>query len=167
MFKKYMQKLKKDQRGLTLVELLAVVVILAIVAAIAFVVIGNVIDNSKKDAQVANAQQMITAAKLYESSGGEIGSGSGGVTAATLQSEGSLSKLTDPWKKGPYGTAGTVTASGTKDSRVYVVKLNDTDSKCTINSTEENLNKEGRKACGKNLSTNTTEPAEPTETTTP
>jgi len=152
MLKNYMQKLKKDQRGLTLVELLAVVVILAIVAAIAFVVIGNVIDNSKKDAQVANAQQMITAAKLYESSGGNIPST--GVTAAKLQTEGALSKLTDPWEKSPYGTAGTVKITGTKPAVTYVVELNDTNSKCTINATEEKLNSNGRDACGKTLNTN-------------
>lgn len=67
--KKSHKNIRKDQRGLTLVELLAVVVILAIVAAIAFVLIGNVIENSRKDAHIANAQQAIAAAKLAEASG--------------------------------------------------------------------------------------------------
>lgn len=58
----------KDERGLTLVELLVVVVILGIIAAIAVVAIGGIIENSKKDAMVADARQMVNAAKLYVAS---------------------------------------------------------------------------------------------------
>ncbi|MBS4191471.1 prepilin-type N-terminal cleavage/methylation domain-containing protein [Bacillus sp. FJAT-49705] len=64
MLKKIGQRLK-DQRGLTLVELLAVVVILGIIAAIAVPAIGNIIENSKKDAHIANALQLQNASKLY------------------------------------------------------------------------------------------------------
>lgn len=58
----------KDERGLTLVELLVVVVILGIIAAIAVVAIGGIIENSRKDAMVADAKQMVSAAKLYTAS---------------------------------------------------------------------------------------------------
>lgn len=70
--KQFFQNFKKDQRGLTLVELLAVIVILAIVGLIAFIAIGNVIDNSRQDSHVANAQQIISAAELFEASGGTV-----------------------------------------------------------------------------------------------
>lgn len=60
-------KQMRDERGLTLIELLVVVVILGIIAAIAVVAIGGLIENSRKDAQVANAKQLISATKLYVS----------------------------------------------------------------------------------------------------
>jgi type IV pilus assembly protein PilA len=54
----------KEQKGLTLIELLAVIVILGIIAAIAVPSIMGIMDNSKKDAHIANARQMISSTKM-------------------------------------------------------------------------------------------------------
>ena len=59
------KKLVKNEKGLTLVELLAVIVILAIVAAIAVPAIGNVIENSRYKAAKADAITVLNAANIY------------------------------------------------------------------------------------------------------
>jgi len=120
----------KNERGITLVELLAVVVILAILGTIAFVLIGNVIENSKKDAHIANAQQLISAAKLYEADGGELGS----ISAEQLESQGFLEPLISPWDDFNYNEE---EANVTKSEGKYSVKLDGKD--CNINTDEETV----------------------------
>lgn len=61
----------KNERGLTLVELLAVIVILGIISTIAFVSIGKIISNSKADAHLANAREILSAGELAYASGHE------------------------------------------------------------------------------------------------
>ncbi len=81
-----MSKSKKKQKGMTLVELLAVIVILGIVAGIGTIAIGNIIKNSKDNSDDRKEGMIIEAAKLYVLDGGDISTGS--ITVATLKSEG-------------------------------------------------------------------------------
>jgi len=60
-----MKKRIKNEKGLTLIELLAVIVILAIVAAIAVPAIGNIIENSRYKAAKSDAVMLLDAANLY------------------------------------------------------------------------------------------------------
>jgi type IV pilus assembly protein PilA len=62
-----LKRLLKNERGLTLIELLAVIVILGIIAAIAIPSIGGLINKTKEDAIKADAVQVLNAAKLYVS----------------------------------------------------------------------------------------------------
>jgi len=123
-------KQMRDERGLTLIELLVVVVILGIIAAIAVVAIGGLIENSRKDAQVANAKQLISSAKLYISAE-PINSG----TSKTLYYIGDtatsggnvlnkyIDELKDPMNDdADYGTA-SVTATNTGGKLTYKVEL--------------------------------------------
>ncbi len=54
----------KNQKGLTLLELLAVIVVLGIIAAIAIPSIGGIIKHTKEKSHYANAQAIIDAARL-------------------------------------------------------------------------------------------------------
>ncbi|MGM0841871.1 MAG: type II secretion system protein [Bacillota bacterium] len=57
--------MRENERGYTLVELLAVIVILGIIAVIAVLAINNLIEKSKKQAFVANALTMKSSAQYY------------------------------------------------------------------------------------------------------
>lgn len=57
-------KLLKKEKGMTLIELLAVIIIIAIILAIAIPIIANVIGNSRDQADVSEALNIISAAKL-------------------------------------------------------------------------------------------------------
>jgi type IV pilus assembly protein PilA len=99
--KNFMKKMK-EQKGLTLVELLAVIVILGIIAGIAVPSIGNIIDNSKKDAHIANAIMLANSAKLANVEGLAQGT-AGTYTMAELTAGGFLeSTPKNPGNAGDY-----------------------------------------------------------------
>lgn len=77
---KKFNKILKNQKGLTLIELLAVIVILAIVAAIAVPAIGNIINNSKDKAILADASNILAGAKIAMTDGACAGPTTGTAT---------------------------------------------------------------------------------------
>ncbi len=63
------RKMLKQEKGFTLVELLAVIVILGIILAIAIPAIGNIIDNAEEDADDASEELILNAARLADVQG--------------------------------------------------------------------------------------------------
>lgn len=90
---KLAKRLNEDQKGLTLIELLAVIVILGIIAAIAIPSISAVIKNSERKAQVSNAHQIIDSARLMIASKGFTNSGAAGSGGATVERKITLADL--------------------------------------------------------------------------
>ena len=90
----------KNQKGMTLVELLAVVVILGIVAAIAVPSINGIIENSKKDAHKSNALLIINSVKLGITTG-QLPDSNSDITLNQLVQNGLLDSVpSDPSNKG-------------------------------------------------------------------
>jgi len=84
--------LKRNQKGLTLIELLAVLVIVGIIAAIAIPAIGSTIANSKTKADNASIEMIKDAALRYVTAE-EIATGV--IPIADLVSKGYLVKTPD------------------------------------------------------------------------
>ncbi|WP_327987086.1 type II secretion system protein [Geobacillus thermodenitrificans] len=153
-----LKRIIKNEHGLTLIELLAVVVILGIISAIAVPSIGGLIDNSKKDAHVANAQQMINAAKIAVTADKSLipdGSKPVKIELKKLESNGYLEKVKDP-DGGTYNkTDSYVMISNDNNKLSYSVKLiNDKRGVQNDNGEAVNENKLDRKQVRNNSSQN-------------
>lgn len=103
------RKIIRNSKGLTLVELLAVIVILGIISVIAMLSILTVIENSRKDAHIANAQIIANAVKIY--AGSEKYSMDNFVgkqtTLKKLIDEGFINQIKDPSSSGTYNQEST------------------------------------------------------------
>ncbi|ANU25645.1 prepilin-type N-terminal cleavage/methylation domain-containing protein [Planococcus versutus] len=102
--KNYLQKKLNNEKGMTLIELLAVIVIIAIIAAIAIPAIGNIIENSRYSAVKSDATNSISAANIYFTENPDKTS----VSAKVLKDDGYL----DSPGKLPATTTGTAAGSG-------------------------------------------------------
>ncbi|WP_010099168.1 prepilin-type N-terminal cleavage/methylation domain-containing protein [Ornithinibacillus scapharcae] len=109
-----LKRIQKNQKGFTLVELLAVIVILGIILAIAIPAIGNVIEKSENDAHDANVELFENAARLAHVSGVAIDASVQGYTLSTLESNGFLEEIPEDPK-----------ADGAKYSGNSFVKVNE------------------------------------------
>lgn len=122
------QRLRKEEKGLTLIELLAVIVIIGVIAAIAVPLITGLINNTKENARTATANQLLEAAKLYSiaNNNGEI---KDTVTLKQLEDGEYIQKgLTDP-KDGKAlsktGTSVNLNNLNTESGIVVTLTLND------------------------------------------
>lgn len=92
--KKFLQKKLKNEKGMTLIELLAVIVIIAIIAAIAIPAIANIIENSRVGASKSDALSAFAAAELYYAENGDaFVAGGDGITTTELTDGGYLDDL--------------------------------------------------------------------------
>ncbi|NYF25019.1 prepilin-type N-terminal cleavage/methylation domain-containing protein [Sporosarcina sp. JAI121] len=98
--KKFLQKRLGNEKGLTLVELLAVIVILGIIAAIAIPSIGNVVQSSREKAVIVDAQNVLAAGNLYflentDKTSATLSSGAGdSLIPVYVDNQGTLSSAT-------------------------------------------------------------------------
>lgn len=131
----------KNQKGLTLIELLAVIVILGIIAAIAVPAIGNIMDNSRKDAHIANAEMFVNAARMAQIENvtkdvNPVGNEhDGGWSVLVLDSSGFLESIPNVPSQGvEYGVKTEVVISGgnyyvrlAKDNTLFFVGRDNSD----------------------------------------
>ncbi|MFC0522448.1 prepilin-type N-terminal cleavage/methylation domain-containing protein [Pontibacillus salicampi] len=117
-----------NEKGFTLVELLAVIVILGIIAAIAVPAIGSIIGNTKDEAHNANAITMIEASRIAYASGTDtetVDTDKDGYYMKTLIAAGYLEGTPDNPDGGTYDSANSFVAIGT-DGSTYTVTLKGT-----------------------------------------
>ncbi|TWT09015.1 prepilin-type N-terminal cleavage/methylation domain-containing protein [Planomicrobium sp. CPCC 101079] len=147
--KKFIQNKLKDQKGMTLIELLAVIVIIAIIAAIAIPAIGNIIENSRYSAVKSDATNVLNAAQLYytENPQGPQPTGQNvtapDLTVAMLKTEGFLES------EGEIPTTATITRGTGTDNALQLttsaIKYSGSKTLTFSNATVKQINDDNRK----------------------
>jgi type IV pilus assembly protein PilA len=108
-----LKRLIKNEKGLTLIELLAVIVILGIIAAIAIPSIGGLINKTREDAVKADAVQLLNAAKLYATTNPkQIENATGGLVLSKGQSDTDPGELDEYLDNAPDAYSIRITKSG-------------------------------------------------------
>ena len=113
------------KKAFTLIELLAVIVILAVIALIATPLVLDVIDDSRYGAARVNETSTTKAAELYYATNQELLPAAGlsaYVSTTSLLANGNLSDLNNPFSNGTGN--GYVTVTNTGDSYEYVTFIN-------------------------------------------
>ena len=129
-------KLTKNNKGFTLVELLAVIVVLAIVMSMAVVAITGVLDNARKSSFVADAKSFLDGARnlvTADDVNTMLGTGTSNYAPRCANGKGetkyiplNVINLQSGGKKSPYGndykkgTSTTMSAQPTGDVYSYI-----------------------------------------------
>ncbi|ALS78987.1 pilus assembly protein PilA [Planococcus kocurii] len=125
--KKYLQNKLNNEKGMTLIELLAVIVIIAIIAAIAIPSIGSIIENSRNGAVKSDYQNALSSANIYFTENPSeptvsvsVLAGKGtGVTTSYLDDQGSLQDAVLITKT---KTGNTISGSAIANGKTYTLK---------------------------------------------
>jgi prepilin-type N-terminal cleavage/methylation domain-containing protein len=86
-----------NQKGITIVELLIVIVVLGIISAFSAVAIGNIIENNRAESFANTARMMITAASLSYTQNDPLWDDNVATMQELIDSEYLDAKSTDPW----------------------------------------------------------------------
>jgi prepilin-type N-terminal cleavage/methylation domain-containing protein len=121
---------RMNKKGFTLVELLAVIVILAILMAIAATNIGPVIDNSRRSSMRTTAQQIIDAVRLQLTSNYELFPGAYCFTPSILDSGGVSAPFGGEYAYCSSGTGEKIGSGVYHDGSNYATKTTSSASEC-------------------------------------
>ncbi|MGL5295812.1 MAG: pilus assembly FimT family protein [Culicoidibacterales bacterium] len=129
----------KNQKGITLVELLAVMVIVGIIAAISIPAIGNLIENTRKDAYIATGKNLQESARLVASQNAEACSTTCTIDFDSTQEKDAIDGRTyiENMDAGYVAGTATVTVTNTSGNLKYETVLTGTGDKTYKLSGEE------------------------------